>query len=49
MTGKLNLRNVLELVGDTFQNGAFRLPQMIAQPHQVVLRVIPNSGDETQP
>ncbi len=39
MSGMLNLRDVLELVDDRFNNGAFASQHLVRQPHQARLHV----------
>ena len=37
MTRMLNLRNVLELIDDRFNDGAFASEQLVSEPHQTRL------------
>lgn len=46
VTGVLNLRNVLELVGDSFNDGAFAQEQFVTERHQSVLHVGLEASDE---
>lgn len=46
MPGMLNLRDVLELVNDGFDNGALADQQLVREPHQVVFHVASGFGKE---
>ena len=48
MSGMLNLRDVLELVIDGFNNGAFSQKELILQKHQAILHILLDRSDEMQ-
>ena len=49
MTRMLNLGDVLELVNDGLDDGAFAQQQLIRQVHEPIFHVLTESGDEMQP
>lgn len=49
MTGMFNLRDILELVDDGFNDGTFTQQQFVAQQHQLVLHVGFELGDQFNP
>ncbi len=48
MAGVLNLRNVLELVIDGFDDGALAQKELIFQVHEAVLHIFAEFGDQLQ-
>ena len=46
MPGMLDLRNILELVDDTFNNGSFAQEKLVMQSDQTILHVLSQAGDE---
>ncbi len=46
MTSMLNLGDVLQLVGDAFNDGAFAQQEFVAQGHEAVLHIGLETGDE---
>lgn len=49
MTGVFNLRDVLELINDGFNDGALTQQQLVAQQHQLVFHVGLELGDQFDP
>ena len=48
MAGMLDLRNVLELVNDTLDDGSFSQQQLVDQANETVLHVLPDPGDQLE-
>lgn len=48
MASVLDLRNVLELVDYTFNNGPFSEKEFVHQGHQAVLHILPGFCDELE-